>query len=131
MFICHFKSSVWNQAHTLILSFDTVNYSFIHGCVHCCGLQMSHVSVSSSSLYGRIWSCPSSLLDHQPMFVVVSLVLTFLGVFRLLFPAEYHNTVMCFLHNTYFWVCFLHIVEQSCFLKETGLSNFVRILVIN
>ena len=55
----------------------TLDMSFVHCCVHCCGLQMSHVSLSFPliSLSGHIVLSQSSLLNHRPMFILVSLFL--------------------------------------------------------
>ena len=74
-----------------------IRSSFIECCVHCFGLQMSHVSFSFQllSLSGRIVSSQSSLLDHRPMFVLVSLFVVSPAVFLL--SAEYHN-VLCVSH---------------------------------
>ena len=60
--------------------------SFIQCCVHCCGLRMSHVSLSFQlpSLSGRVVSSQSSFIDRRPMFVLVSLFLVCLPVFLLL-----------------------------------------------
>ena len=72
--------------------------SFIHCCVHYCGLQMFHVSITFHllSLSDRIVSSQSNLLDRRTMFVLVSLFLVCLPVFLLLFSAKYHNVLMCF-----------------------------------
>ena len=74
-------------------TFFTSHPDLIQCCVHCCGLQMSHVSVSVQllPLSSRIVSSQSSLLYRRPMFVLVSLFLVCLPVFLLLFSAEYHN----------------------------------------
>ena len=51
---------------TCLPSFCIDTHSFIHCCVHCCRLQMSHVSLSFPllSLSGCIVSSQSSLLDR-------------------------------------------------------------------
>ena len=79
---------------------DQYFLSFIHWCVLCCGLQMSHVSLYFPliSLSVCIVSCQSSRLDHRPMFVLVSLFLVCLPVLLLLSAADYHNVLMCFAH---------------------------------
>ena len=74
--------------------------SFIRCCIHCCGLQMPHVSFD-------FLQSQSILLYRRPMFVLVSLFLVCLPVFLLLLSAEYHNVLMCFScvpHNTTFCV---------------------------
>ena len=73
-----------------------VDSSIIHSV--CCGLQMFHVNASFLllSLSGRITSSQSTLSDHRPMFVLVSLFLVCIPVFIILFAAEYHNVLMCF-----------------------------------
>ena len=75
--------------------------SFIRCCVHCCGLQMSHVSFDFSaelSLYLIVTfrASPFSYMIRRPMFVLVSLFLVCLPVFLQLLSAEYHNVLMCF-----------------------------------
>ena len=72
-------------------------HSFIECCVHCCGLQMFHVSASflPLSLFGRIVWSQSSPSDHRPMFILVSLFLVCLLIFLLLLSAEYHDVLMC------------------------------------
>ena len=71
--------------------------SFIHCCVHCCVLQMSHVSFSFRllSLSDRIFSTQLSLLDSRPMFVLVSFFLVCRPVFILLLSAAYRNVPIC------------------------------------
>ena len=90
---------------------DDYFFSFIHRCVRRCGMQMYHVSLSFQLFYlsVRIVSSQSSLSDHRPMFVLVSLFLVCLPVFLLLFSADCHIALMffsaCGPHKTYF--CFL------------------------
>ena len=90
---------------------STISF-FINCCVHCCGLQMSHVSLSFPLLSWsvRIVSSQTSLFDRRPMFVLVSLFLVCLPFFLLLSSAEYHNVLMCFS------LC-------SCFLYTNFLQN--------
>ena len=52
-----------------------------------------HFSFQLLSLSRRIFS---SLLDHRPMFALVSIFLVCLPVFLLLLTAEYHNVQICF-----------------------------------
>ena len=47
------------------------------------------------SLFDRVVWSQSSLSDHRPMFVLVSLFLVCLLVFPLLLSAEYHNVLIC------------------------------------
>ena len=69
-----------NFQRTLLVSFQFLSslrinpisyFIFIHCCVDCCGLQISHVSLSFPliSLSGRIVLSHSSLLDRRPMLV--------------------------------------------------------------
>ena len=90
-------AAITDIVHVGLLTCQRINL-FIQCCVHCCGLQMFHVSASFLllSLFGRIVSSQSSLSDHRPMFVLVSLFLVCLPVFLLLLSAEYHNVLMCF-----------------------------------
>ena len=78
------------------------NFTFhksINVCVHCCGLQMSHITFSFQllSLSYRFEPC-------SPVSYIVDTCSSFVS---LLFSAEYHNALMCFslcgMHNTSFW----------------------------
>ena len=70
---------------------------FTECCVHCCGLQIFHVSAwfLLLSLFVRIVWSQSNLSENRPMFVLVSLFLFCRSVFLLLLSAEYHNVLMC------------------------------------
>ena len=92
--------------------------SFIHCCVHCCGLQISDVSLSFQllSLSGLIVSSQSSLLDRRPMSWSPSSF-----AFQSSFYSSQHSIIfyvlmcssLCGPHKTTF--CFSGVV-CSCFL---------------
>ena len=73
--------NLYVACHAVALHF----LSFVQCCVHCCGLQRCHVSLSIQllSLPDRIVSSKSSFLDHRHMFVMVSLSLVCLPTFLL------------------------------------------------
>ena len=90
---CHFMPSIMSLNCLLTGLMLYYGSSFIYCCVLCCGLHMSHVSLSFPLLsLSRIVSSQSILLDRRPMSVLISLFLVCLPVFLLLFSAEYHST---------------------------------------
>ena len=76
------------------------SFSVASTAVRCC----ISFSFQLLSLSDRIVSSQSSLLDRQPMFVLVSLFLVCCPIFLLLLSAEYHDVLTCFPlrgpHNT-------------------------------
>ena len=81
MFI-HNKPSGFNDTSESTFIFTPLVFdSFIH----------SFIVASTAVVSSR-----SRLLDHRPIFALVSFFLVCLAVFLLLFSAEYHNALMCF-----------------------------------
>ena len=118
--------SWWNSLLLLLYSYETILFGWFKPvitawlfiinafiteyCVHCCGLQMFHVSASFMllCLFVRIVWSQSILWDRRPMFVLVSLFLFCRSVFLLLLSADYHNVLMwsSLCDKTTFWVFF-------------------------
>ena len=67
----HIQLFSWGVDYSCLIK--VIHASFIHCCVHCCGLQMSHVSFSFRllSLSDRIGLSQSSLLDRHSCLVYV------------------------------------------------------------
>ena len=76
--------------------FKTARQRTRNSFIHCCGFNVTCRFLLSVALFMVVSFRVSPVSDHRPMFVLVSLFLVFLPVFRLLLSAEYHTVLLCF-----------------------------------